>query len=61
MYEARHVRPRWEVEALLMSAVAEAEARRKHQREAEGRHDPVVIENPDDEPAPAWVNQLPVT
>jgi hypothetical protein len=56
MYDARHVRPRWEVEALLLSAVAEAEARR---RSYEDERSTPVIENRVGEPAPAWVDALP--
>lgn len=60
MYEARHVRPAWEVEALLVSAVSEAEARRAvatAQAEAESP----VIPNPEGEPAPDWVMELPTS
>lgn len=57
-YEARHVRPYWEVESLLMSAIAEAQFR---QRGSGGETSTPIIENPEGEPAPAWVNDLPVT
>lgn len=59
MYEARHVRPAWEIEALLMSAVAEAEARREmYERDKGDLHR--VVPNPEGEPAPPWVANLPV-
>lgn len=54
MHEARHVRPRWEVESLLMNSIAEYEANREDRRE-----DIQVVPNPDDTPAPGWVGDLP--
>lgn len=58
MHQAYAERPPWEVEALLMAQVAEAEANRPrthHDEQAEAE----ALLNPPDTPAPAWFNELP--
>lgn len=58
MHDAYHVRPPWEVEALLMAQVAEREANRPPSRsEVEAEEDALL--NPADKPAPQWFNELP--
>jgi hypothetical protein len=52
---AVHERAPIEVEALLMSQLAEAEARREDRPE-----DTPIIPNPDNTAAPPWVDDLPV-
>lgn len=54
LHEAVNARDPLEVEALLMNQLAQAEARR------EDRRDVQIVPNPDDQPAPSWVDDLPV-
>lgn len=53
MHEARHVRAGWEVKALLMNVIAEAELQRSEAERSD--NEPY---NPPDTPAPAWVDEL---
>lgn len=57
--EAVHVRPPVEVEALLMSQVAQSEAQRPGADHTTRTATIPIIENRDDEAAPSWVDSLP--
>jgi len=57
LHEARYVRPPVEVEALLLSLIAQRENRREE--EMPERHRIPIVENHDDEAAPSWVEDLP--
>lgn len=56
-HEARHVRPAFEVRALLLNIVAEGEVRRREAAGEDLEEKPPI--NPPDTPAPAWVDELP--
>lgn len=53
MHEARHVRAGWEVKALLMNVIAEAELTRE-----DGEDDALKPYNPEGVAAPPWVDEL---